>query len=437
MRAHRLTFLLALCALVACADPLAIAPPTPPPLPTRLVPEASTAAPAQAARSEPAPTRQPTATPPPPPLELWANAQGSELDALRSIAESWGLQRGRALRLAAFSADGLRAELQVAALQGRAPALLYGDEQDLAAFARAELLQPLDAPLPELLPALDRPALQSGQRMGVPVIARGGLVLYYNRRLIPTPPATTDELIVRAGELTGGDGYGLVYNWPDARWLLPWVTGLGGAPLAPDGVTPQLDSPQLGQALALLQELRGAGPPPPVTYEQATALFRNGSAAMAIDGDWNYATYRGAPPDLLDLGVAALPLLPASGRLAPPGLGAAYLMAHRTLPAADLADARDFASYLLAPDSQRRLAASGHLPALLSALDDPAVQGNELLAALARAARESPPPPVTAADRCAYRAISNNLPPLLLGERDRPATQQAMQESARACIASQ
>jgi ABC-type glycerol-3-phosphate transport system substrate-binding protein len=437
---HHILAPLACWLLAACADPLAVAPPIPPTpnlaTPTMAAGEPRGAAqPLDALAASPSQPR-PTVTPLPPPLDIWAHAQGAELEALRQLAEDWATQSGRAVRVAGFSADGLRAEIQVAQLQGRAPALLYGDEQDLAAFADTGLLQALVAPDIALLPALELPAQREGQRLGVPILVRNGLVLFYNRKLLSAPPATTDELISVARQLTGDGRYGLVYNWPDARWLVPWLAGLGGAPLDPAGA-PQLDSPPMAQALALLQELRGAGPPPPVTYEQGVAFFRNGTAAMAIDGDWNYATYRGAPPELLDVGVAPLPLLPPTGRRAPAGGSGAYLMASQSLAPADREAAQALAAFLLGPESQRRFAQAERLPASLAALDDPAVQNNPLLAALALSAAESPPPPASARERCAWRAISNHLPPLLLGERDRPATQAAMQQAATQCIAAQ
>jgi arabinogalactan oligomer / maltooligosaccharide transport system substrate-binding protein len=435
--------------LAACADPLALPPPTPaqtipPARATSLPPTAASASTVQSiatpATQEPAgsitTTAATTRATTRPPLTLWASASEGELGLLETLASEWAAARGRALRVVALSPDALATALSATRLGDDPPDLIYADEGLLVALLADEQLQPLGAIDAALLPALEALALRDGQRWALPVAARGGLVLLYNRKLVPQPPATSDELLATANQLTADGRYGLVYNWPEARWLLPWLTGFGGTLQPVDGTIPALDTPALDGALALLQALRGAGPPPPATYRETSALFRNGAAAMTIDGDWAVAGYRAAA-DAVDLGIAPLPTVAATSQVAGPPLGGTYLMAHRALPADDLGDAQAFAALLSGPDAQRRVAAAGRLPALPAVYDDPAIQNDPLLAALARTAPAATPVPFTRAERCIWRAIDNALPALLVGEQDRPATMATLQGAAQACANTQ
>ena len=126
--------------------------------------------------------------------------------------------------------------------------------------------------------------------------------------------------------------------WAEPRWFTAWLNGFAGAPLGADG-RPALDTPQMLAALNLLKELRPAGPPPPSTYDEGVRLFRQGRAAFAIDGDWSLAGYR-EYTDTLDIGVAALPLVPATQRVAAPAFGGMYLMYSAQLGGARLDQAR-------------------------------------------------------------------------------------------------
>ncbi|MFZ4638096.1 MAG: extracellular solute-binding protein, partial [Pirellulales bacterium] len=141
--------------------------------------------------------------------------------------------------------EELRSGFQASALAGAGPELVYGPSDVLDTFHTMGLIQDLSPWLPEAereafvegalttLPATDDPGrrdlVQIGDRFG------NHLALVYNRKLVAAPPATTDDLITLAVSNTvdtDGDGrldrYGLVWNYTEPFFAIPFVTGFGG-----------------------------------------------------------------------------------------------------------------------------------------------------------------------------------------------------------------
>lgn len=431
LRLSRLCALLLLCCLAACnqtpVEPTAV--PAPPP-PTR----APTAAPRPTAT--PAITTIAQPTPPPSALVVWAVAQEPRLGALRRLVADLSAPLGMEVVVVGKTADGLLADIRADALADLPPPdLIWGTQDELGLLQRDEMLQPAEDGLAAdaLLPATVAGATLGGRRWGTPLAAQGYLLLLYNRKLANSPPRTSDELISRARALMRGDTYGLMAAWAEPRWFTAWLQGFGGSALGQDGL-PRLDTPETIAALNLLKELRSAGPPAPSTYEEGVQLFRQGRSAFAIDGDWSLAEYR-EYTDTLDLGIAPLPIVPATQKIAAPAFGAVYLMYSRTLSGQRLDQARGLGRALAQPAAQARIASDLQLlPALRSALADPAVANNPALAAAAAQATVAPGLPPTAALRCAWDAIASELAPVLLGQLEQADAAREMQARADACV---
>jgi len=432
-----MSFFARLCALflIICLAACNSGPVVPTPIPVAPRP---TAAPTAAPRPTAAPAVTTVAQPiaPPSALVLWAVVEDWQLEPLRRLIADLSQPVGAEVVVIKKSADGLLADIRADALAGLpSPDLVWGTQDELGLLQGDDMLQPAAESLAEnaLLPATVAGATLQGRRWGTPLAAQGYLLLLYNRKLVGSPPRTSDELISRARALTRGDTYGLVAAWAEPRWFSAWLHGFGGAALTADG-RPSLDMPQTIAALDLLKELRTAGPPPPSTYLDGVKLFREGHAAFAIDGDWSLAGYREYTATL-DLGIAPLPIIPATQKIAAPALGGVYLMYSRALDGPRLDQAQALARALAAPDAQARIARELRLlPALRTALATPAVTGDPALAAAAAQAADASGLPPIAALRCAWDAIAAELPPLLLDELTQADAAHNMQASAEACI---
>ncbi|MCG8350806.1 MAG: extracellular solute-binding protein [Chloroflexales bacterium] len=376
-------------------------------------------------------------TPQPGALIIWTNEHGQALDAVRDIANLFSEQSGLLLTIVPKSGDGLRVGMLVADLaQEPPPDLLWGNQEDLAGLLADGQLQSLNpvGGTSRFIPATIVNATQDNQLWGQPIAAGDFLLLLYNQSLIQRPPATTDELIVQARAARGDETYGLTMPWAEARWLLAWLNGYGGAPTTPDGRQPTLNTPQMVSALNLLLELHIAAPPDQLSYTGSQMYFGAGESALTIDGDWALADYQGLT-ETHTLGIAPLPRVPATGRWAAPALGGAYLMFPQTLTGAKHEQASVFAQFLAEPAQQIRIARQfKRLPVLQSVLSESVVQGNPALAAIAAQANLALGLPPTQGFRCAIRAINNNLPSLLDDTLDQEAAAEAMQQQAEQCV---
>lgn len=417
--------LVSIFALAACtgASPT---PPTEPPAPT---PVATRSTPAVAS---PAPSPTPGSRS----LRLWVAEEEPVVAVVQDWMEDFTAATGAPVEVIAKPADGLRLSLATTTLVGDPPPdLLWGNQEDLAGLLADGQLQPFTAPLPaDALPALLTAATAEGQRWGMPLAAQGALLLLRNRAVAPEAPATSDELIVLSRRVATSDIAGLVMAWEEARWLLPWVYGFGGALPGPDETMIRLDTPELTAALGLLRELYAAAPSGDTTYARSQRLFEQGYAAFAIDGDWAVPRYRQVG-GALDLGIAPMPIVPATGRPALGPLGGVYLMVHRDLGGELLEQAYALAAWLADSPIQVQVAGSlKRLPARTGVLADPAVTSDAVLAAAAVGAGLAPGLPPTKTARCMLAGMNAWLPDLLKGTLDEHEAPKRMQQAAEDCM---
>lgn len=417
--------------LVSCA-----APPAPPPAsPTPEAPAALRPSPPPA--TSPSPTRPaPTPTPRPRALRLWVAEEGPALAFVEALAAGFAAASGAPVEVVPRPADGLRLSVATAALLGEPPPdLIWANQEVLAGLLADGALQPVGRELgAAAVPALATAATVGGELWGVPVAAQGVLLLYFNRALLPAAPITSDELIVMARSAVTPEIAGMVMAWDEPPWLLAWMSAYGGAPTDAEGQTITLDRPETVAALGLLRELYGASADETVSFGAGQRFFARGNAAIAIDGDWSLSRYR-AVSDTLELGIAPLPTVPATGRRAAAPIGGSFVMMHRSLEGEPRERAQALLDLLVDPATQRRIAVElGRLPARSELLaeqsfDDPA------LAAAAVQARVAPGLAPTPAVRCALFGIDVWLPSVLVGRLPQDEAATRMQREAEACLA--
>ncbi|PDW00298.1 hypothetical protein CJ255_20845 [Candidatus Viridilinea mediisalina] len=415
--------------------PSVATPAPPPPVPTPVDPIPT---------NTPAPTLPPgvVATPTPPlrgqTLQLWVEAETPLVDELSQLADEFSAAHGTKIEVLPRPLDGLRLSLATAQLvDDPLPHLLWANQTTLAGLLADGLLQPLPA---ELLPTDTFPALLTAARLdeqiwGLPTVAHNSLVLLYNRELSEGPaPSTSDQLIVQTRAAATPMVAGLVMGWNEAYWTLPWLHAFGGAPTSPDGQTITLDTPAMTPTLNLMRELYAAAPQNGDGYARGQRLLAQGYAAFAIDGDWAWGQYA-AISDTLELGVAPMPRVPATGLRALPPLGGSYLMLTSALTGPEQQQALAFAAMLAEPSAQVRLAqASGHLPASESALARIDLSADPYLRAAATQIASAPGLAPTQATHCALYGLAVWLPSLFSGRLALDEAPASMQRSAETCL---
>ena len=229
--------------------------------------------------------------------------------------------------------------------------------------SQARWLEPLDAAFDhsDLLPRAAELSRIDGRLLQIPRNLDVRL-LHYRRDLIARPPATWTELAAAASHLTGNGFYGFLFPGRDSGLFgtfYEMLVGAGGE-LFDAALRPAFDSPQGMAAASMIADLhhvRRVTPPqlPDWHYDEISASFRRGDAAMVCDWPGSHDLYRNPSTCAVcdRLGLAALPAGPAGSNAAYGGChsfaiaasarnpdGAAALLRFLTSPDAQLAEAR-------------------------------------------------------------------------------------------------
>ncbi|MFD1543162.1 ABC transporter substrate-binding protein [Nonomuraea guangzhouensis] len=134
------------------------------------------------------------------------------------------------------------------------------------------------------------------------------VALFYNKKLVPAPPKTWDEMKATAARVHQADANVAGMNVPKGdgygAWMFPGVVhGAGGQMVDDAGKKVLFDQPPAVEALQLWVDLLKSSPR---KITDSDKPFENGLAAMTISGPWDVPTIHEQFPDL-DFGVAPLP----------------------------------------------------------------------------------------------------------------------------------
>ncbi|GAA4503876.1 sugar ABC transporter substrate-binding protein [Pseudaeromonas paramecii] len=142
------------------------------------------------------------------------------------------------------------------------------------------------------------------QQYGVPLLGGNHLVLFFNRQLLPEPPASWEALEALAPELQAKGITPMASDCCDAYWFIPFLTGHDGWVL--NEGTPDLNNDANRSAMAFMERQVRQGLL--ANQQGSTALLDNfiaGHTAAIVCGEWifNYLSQQMGER----LGVAALP----------------------------------------------------------------------------------------------------------------------------------
>lgn len=390
----------------------------------------------------------PAATPTAPPVEeeavslvLWtqegeAEQVFQEIQAL--AAEYTGMHPNVTFEVVQKDTEALREDFQTASLAGEPPDLLWTVNDHAGPFTAADLIQPVDG-LVDLSKYVDS-ALAAveleGQHWGIPISNGNHLMLLYNKSLVSEPPTNTDELIEIGKSLTGGENYGLVFNQVEPFWLVPWLGGFGGQVFAADGITPTLNTDAMVATLEFLHALKYEHGiiSPESDYDAADTLFKEGKAALLINGDWSLGDYANVLGE--DLGIARIPQVSDTGLWPAPYTSGKFFMLPAHLEGPQLAAALDFADFVTSREVQLRFVEKfRRLPALKAALDDPLITEDPILEGSADQMVVGTPMPTVLEMRCNWDAMKPQMGAVLADQISPADAAAAMQQAADNCVA--
>ena len=350
--------------------------------------------------------------------------------------------------------EELRSGFQAAALAGAGPELIYGPSDVLGSFQTMGIIQDMSPWFPpseqeQFVPAaltfLPSPVdssrtelVQVGDRIG------NHLALVINRDLLSETPLTSDEMIRMAVEQTvdeDGDGrnerYGLVWNFVEPFFVIPFLTGHGAWIFKEDGgIEPDLDTPEAVAAYTMVLELQDRWKVIPANcdYETADALFKNGQAAMIINGDWSWGDYLSNPGFHAE--VVPLPVISSTGLPMGPMVATKGYSLNLNSTPEESALAMELVQYLTSAEVQITFMGQlKTLPSRKSLLDLPMLREDPTLRASAEQMKRGRAMPVVAELRAIWDSMRPSYQALLGGSKTPAQAAHDMQEMALVSIA--
>jgi arabinogalactan oligomer / maltooligosaccharide transport system permease protein len=349
--------------------------------------------------------------------------------------------------------EELRSGFQAAALAGAGPELVYGPSDAIGPFQTMGIVQDMSpwfgpeeqeafvegtlTRLPGREPeqAEHLELLQVGDRVG------NHLALVCNGNYLEEGPATDEDLVRLALANTidlDGDGridrYGIAWNFTEPFFVIPFLTGHGGWVFDredPGQTTPALDDPAAVAAYRFVLALRDEHRVMPANtdYEGADGLFKEGRAAMIINGDWSWGDYLSRPE--LKAFVAPLPVVTATGLPMGPMVATKGYTLNRNTAGPEAEAAMALVAHLVSESSQRRFMAElKTLPSRRALLDDPLLTEDPTLRASAIQMRNGHAMPVVAELRAIWDSMRPHYQALLGGSVSPEEAAQRMQVEA-------
>lgn len=369
-------------------------------------------------------------------FDLWTQEGEAEqaFQYVESLAERYMEENSDVtINVVQKDTEELREDFQTASIAGAAPELLWTVNDHAGPFTAAGIIQPIgDLYNPD---EFIEPVVMDGELYGIPISSGNHLMLLYNRQLVDSAPQDTDEMIEVGRALTEGNRYGFAYNMTEPFWLVPWLGGFGGSVFAEDGVTPTLDTPEMVATLQFLYDLTHVHGITPVEADYGTmdTLFKEGNAAMIINGDWSLGEYRDHFGD--DLGIAPIPTVSETGLEPAPYTSGKYFMMSDTVEGELREAIGEFIEWVLTEERQLEMAETlTRLPGRLSALEHDQITGDPVLAGSAAAMANGTPMPAAIEMRANWDAMLPSQNAVLAGTVSPQAAAAEMQSVSETAI---
>ncbi len=325
-------------------------------------------------------------------IVIWHSLRPAEREILQRELKKFALRYPEFIFDELFYApEEARTNFIISALGGSGPAMLWGASDNIGPLVELEVIQPLenlfepaflDSFITKPIPAntwFRGHLYQIADRVG------NHLCLVYNKKLVPHPPETISELIQMGKKLTydsDGDGnpdhYALAWNYTEPFFAVPFIGGYGGW-IMDENYRPTLDTEPVIKAAQLIYDLANKYRiiPRECDYEIANALFKDGYAAMIINGPWSWATYL---ENNIDIGVTRIPKIDETGLWPTPMVSPLGYSINVNVTGKRLQVTVELLRYLTSPEVELAFTRAGaNIPSRKKAYFSPIVRESELI----------------------------------------------------------
>lgn len=332
-------------------------------------------------------------------LTVWTPFNDQSLEWLQGQTDAFSAAFDIPVEVIRVDLGELRQQMLLAAPQGEAGDVIVGIPHDqIGELAAGGVLADMgsyatQAYLEDLNPQARLGYTFGGKLFGLPMFVEGP-ALVVNTDLVPEVPATYEDMIAKAKELTTADQYGFLFDINNFYFAYNWIHSSGGYVFGRDDTGTQLPE-DIGLAnegaikgAEMLKALRQSDAliPAGMTYDVANGQFVDGALAMIYNGPWAISQYRDA-----GLNVAVVPVPPMADGTSWAGfMGVQGVLMNEF--STSKTDAANLAKWLTRREAQVSLAnLSGRIPASQSALAE--VQSDPIIAGFGAALTNAEPMP--------------------------------------------
>lgn len=320
-------------------------------------------------------------------LTVWSYWAKPEITVEQKLAAQWAKAHGDTVTVV-DQTDNYQ-QFATAARAGKGPDVIFAMPHDNnGVFQEEGLLAPVTGLNPKLYNKYTMEAVTIGGKQWAYPISVQSIALFYNKKLIPTPPRTWAQFVADANK----HGFGFAQH--NLYYDYAYIGGMGGyifkdvnGTLNPSDIG--LDGPGAIKAFTLLRKMDATyhWMTPSTTGNISVANFESGKLGMILDGPWDISKMQAAK---IDLGVTRIPSLP-NGHPATPFLGvmtAAVNARGHNVPAA-----QSLAKYMANAGQMGYFRVNADLPSLLRLQRAKAVQDNKFDAGFISALKYAYPMP--------------------------------------------
>ena len=262
-------------------------------------------------------------------ITIWHNWEGGYLDAKKAIFDAYTKQYPN-VTINLVHKPNLTDAVTTAVPAGQGPDIIAWVDDVVGKFVKLEIIKSIDGldgvDMSYMNANFSKAAVDAdtfdGKIYGMPETVEA-ITMIYNTDLVSATqvPKTTDDLLSfsQSFQASHPGKYGVVWNTKDAYFNAPWIYGFGGYYVKADGTVGLTDAGTKA-GFNYISQFRGKIPAA-VDYGVADTLFKEGKAAIIINGPWSVADYGKAN---IKYGLAPLPS--ANGRPVSPFVGVKTLM---------------------------------------------------------------------------------------------------------------
>jgi arabinogalactan oligomer/maltooligosaccharide transport system substrate-binding protein len=261
-------------------------------------------------------------------IVIWHGWQGDYYNAIKQIFADYATKNN--VKITLLRVPDLNNKVQVAVPSGQGPDLIGWVDDQIGKNALSGTIQPVDQYgitsdylKQNFTDVAAEAMIYDGKPYGIPE-SMEALTFIYNKKLISAAdlPKSTDDLLAQSKAYNGPNKYLFVYSAKnDAYFSAPWWQGSGVTLVTPEGTT-ELGNENSIKAAELIKSFTTIMPKE-IDYGVADTLFKEGKAAITMNGPWSIADYQKAG---LDIGLTTIPIVSNSGQPGKPFVGVKLLM---------------------------------------------------------------------------------------------------------------